>query len=167
MTEIQAPYECVTAFRGWIGTVEAAMAEYPGAIRGDDCAPLEHSFGDGLYIRKITMPAGMLVTSKIHKKAHPYFVMQGDVSVMTEEGAVRIKAPYAGMTMPGTKRILFIHEETVWITVHATRHKDLKLIEDEIIASSFEDLDAPQVMRRITTACRFLVLRLKSLMHWR
>jgi hypothetical protein len=145
MTELQAPYECVTAFREWILGVEAVMSKYPGAQFGDDCAPLEHAFGDGLYIRKITMPANKCFTSKIHKKAHPYFVMQGDALVQTEDGIVRITAPFAGMTKPGTKRLLRILEETVWITVHATQHTDLKLIEDEIIASSFEEFDAQEV----------------------
>jgi hypothetical protein len=146
MTEIQTAYECVTAFRGLASAIETKMAEFPEAKFGDDCAPLEHAFGDGLYVRKITMPKGMLVTSKIHKKAHPYFIMQGDVSVITESGTVRIKAPYADITMPGTKRILLIHEETVWITVHRTDETDLKKIEEEIIAPSFEEFDAQEVI---------------------
>lgn len=126
--------------REGIMDIERKIAAIPGALFGDKVAPLEHLFGDGLYIRKITMPAGMLLTSKIHKKTHPYFILQGDVTVLTEEGEVRIKAPYAGMTKAGTKRVLYIHEETVWVTVHATTETDLGKIEDEIIAKSFEEV---------------------------
>jgi len=120
--------------------IENRIAAMPGATFGDEVAPLEHAFVDGAYIRMITMPKGMLVTSKIHKKTHPYFVMKGDVSVLTDEGEIRIKAPYAGITKAGTKRVLYIHEETVWITVHPTQETDLKKIEDEIIAKSFDEL---------------------------
>lgn len=127
--------------RDGILQIENAIASCPTAIFGDDVAPLEHFFVDGAYIRKITMPEGMLLTSKIHKKRHPYFVIKGDVSVLTEEGAIRIKAPYFGITEPGTKRLLYIHEETVWITFHVTQETDLEKIEKEIIAESFNDFN--------------------------
>ena len=110
------------------------MDNLPGVMHGDEACPLKHSYGDGCYIREITMPKGMLLTSKMHNKKHPYFVLSGDVSVMTENGnIVRIKAPYHGMTEPGTKRLVFINEETVWVTVHKTDKTDLKEIEEEII----------------------------------
>ena len=120
--------------------LDEVLAQVDGAKFGDDCAPLRHIFGDGIYIREITMPKGMLVTSKLHKTTHPYFVLKGDVSVETETGTVRIKAPYWGITKAGTKRILYIHEETIWVTVHATKETDLKKIEKELIADSYNNL---------------------------
>ncbi len=119
---------------------ENAMAQMQGAMFGDDACPLKHTFGDGLYIREITMPKGMVLTSKLHKTTHPYFVIKGDVSVLTDDGVVRIKAPYWGMTKAGTKRILKIHEETIWCTVHATEETDLEIIETEVIAETYEEL---------------------------
>ncbi len=127
---------------------ENALSRVEGATFGDDCCPLKHTFGDGLYIREITMPKGMILTSKIHKTTHPYFVVKGDVSVVTENGTVRIKAPYWGITKAGTKRILRMHEETVWVTVHSNPEntKDLKLIEAEVIADDYDSL--PDHVRR-------------------
>tara|TARA_S200000501_G_C20859288_1_gene759026 strand:+ start:3090 stop:3572 length:483 start_codon:yes stop_codon:yes gene_type:complete len=101
--------------------------------------PLKHSFGDGCYIREIFMPAGQLIISKIHKKLHPYFIMKGKVSILTDEGVQHIQAPYSGITKPGTKRVLYIHEDTVFITVSVTNKTDIKEIEDEIIAKDFQD----------------------------
>ena len=124
---------------------EDVISKMDGAKFGDDACPLRHVFGDGLYIREITMPAGTVVSSKIHKTTHPYFVLEGEVSVLTEDGFIRIKAPYWGMTKAGTKRILQIHKETIWITVHATKETDLKKIEDEIIAENYEAL--PECIR--------------------
>lgn len=118
---------------------ETALGKIPDAMFGD-CCPLKHTFVDGAYVREITMPKGLLLTSKIHKKCHPYFILKGEVSVLTEEGTKRIKAPYSGITPAGTKRILYIHEDTVWTTVHITKETDLDKIESEIIAKNFKDM---------------------------
>ncbi|MFA5158663.1 MAG: hypothetical protein WC451_05775 [Patescibacteria group bacterium] len=123
-----------------IVAIENVIKNFPDAMIGD-CFPLRHTFVPGMYIREITMPKGSLLTSKIHKIEHPYFILRGDVSVMTEEGSVRIKAPFSGITPAGTKRLIYCHEETVWITVHKTDKTDLGEIEEEIIAKSFDELD--------------------------
>lgn len=125
--------------RNQIVALEEQMKEIAGSRVGD-CLPLKHSFVDGAYVREIFMPKGMLLTSKIHKITHPYFVMKGDVSVLTEEGVLRIKGPFSGITKAGTKRVLYIHEDTIWITVHITKETELAKIEEEIIARSFSEL---------------------------
>lgn len=123
---------------------EKRFAAHPLSVKGeklDKLCPLKHKFVDGAYIREIFMPKNTLITSAIHKICHPYFVMKGDCSVLTDEGVVRIKAPYSGITKPWTKRVLFMHEDTTWITVHITKHKDLKQIEEEIIAKNFDEME--------------------------
>lgn len=119
---------------------ESAIGQMPGAKFGDDACPLRHTFADGLYIREMTAPKGMLNVSKLHKTNHPYFILKGDVSVLTENGIIRIKAPHSGITKAGTKRIVYFHEDTVWITVHATEETDLEKIEDEVIAKTYDEL---------------------------
>lgn len=136
--------------RKGMNALEDIIRRIPGAVFGDDGCPLQHRFGDGLYIREITMPKGMLLISKLHKTTHPYFVLKGDVSVLTEKGVVRIKAPYSGITQAGTKRVLFIHEETVWTTVHATSETDLLKIESQVIAKSYKELP-DQVRKRLAS----------------
>ena len=129
------------AIRNRILAIEAVMRRIPGSFIGDtENCPLKHTFVDGAYVREIFMPKGMLITSKIHKFKHPYFVLKGDVSVMTEDGPIRIKAPFSGITPVGTKRLLYIHEDTIWITVHVTEETDLKKIESKIIAKNFKEL---------------------------
>lgn len=115
---------------------EQALGQVPGAMFGDDACPLEHTFGDGLYIRKITMPAGLLLTSEIHETTHPYFVLAGEALVKTDKGWRTIRAPYHGMTEAGTKRILYIVQDCVWITVHAARKDAIKKIRKDIIGKA-------------------------------
>jgi hypothetical protein len=95
--------------------------------------PLTHSFTPGMYIRQILMPAGSILTSKIHKTTHPFVISKGDISVWTKEtDTVRFKAPHTGITIPNTRRLLYAHEDTIWTTFHATNETDVETIENTI-----------------------------------
>tara|TARA_R110002051_G_scaffold228483_1_gene290684 strand:- start:18 stop:518 length:501 start_codon:yes stop_codon:yes gene_type:complete len=113
-----------------------------GVIVGDSAiCPLKHSFSDGIYVREITIPAGMLILGKIHKHDHPNFLLKGEVIVITEEGGVEeLKAPCSMISKPGTKRALYAKTELVWTTVHLnpTNTQDLEELEEEIIAPTYD-----------------------------
>lgn len=97
-----------------------------------DC-PLVHSFTPGMYVRQIFIPARTVLTSRIHLTEHPYVISKGDISVWTKEtGCVRLKAPHSGITKPGTRRLLFAHDDTIWTTFHATDETDVDKIVDTI-----------------------------------
>lgn len=130
------------SIRDKILTIEDKMREHPGAMMGD-CCPLKHTFADGCYIREIFNPKGMLLVTKIHKIAHPFFLLKGDMSILTEEGIKRIKAPYHGITPAGTKRVIYAHEDIIFVTVHVTKETNLEKIEEEIIAKTFDDVPNP------------------------
>lgn len=101
--------------------------------------PVKHSFADGCYIREIFNPAGELLVTKIHKKEHPFFLMKGKMSILTEDGVKHVQAPHHGITKPGTKRIIYTHTDCVFVTVHATDKTDVDEIEKEVIANDFND----------------------------
>jgi hypothetical protein len=137
--DICFPENYAEAARDWMVAIEEKIAELPGARFGDSAYPLKHSFAEGLYIREIFMPAGEILTSKIHKKSHPAFILRGCCSVFSEKGIMRIRAPFQMITPAGTKRVILIHEDVVWVTVHKTDKTDLLEIEEEIISKSFDD----------------------------
>ena len=96
--------------------------------------PLTHRFTPGLYVREIFMPKGTLVTSKIHKTRHPYVISMGVVSVWTEaDGVKNLAAPHTGITEPGTRRLIYVHEDCIWTTFHPTNETDIDKIEEQII----------------------------------
>lgn len=105
-----------------------------------DC-PLDHKFTPGLYTRTILMPKGTMVTSKIHKTEHPYIVSKGAcvVAILDDVDGPRVEtivAPHVGITKPGTRRVLFMLEDTIWTTCHAIsdeEQNDLEAIENRII----------------------------------
>ena len=102
--------------------------------------PVKHSFADGCYIREIFNPAGELIVTKIHKKEHPFFLMKGKMTILTENGFEYREAPYYGITYPGTKRVIYAHTDCLFVTVHVTNETDLEKIEEEVIAKDFDSL---------------------------
>lgn len=137
---IQAP-ENKDLIRESIGSLEAQIKSMPGALIGDnETCPLKHTFVDGIYVREIFIPKGMLVVGKIHRHAHPNFLIKGDVSVLTEEGPRRMQGPCWMISPAGTKRVVYTHEDTVWTTVHATKETNLERIEEDIIAKNYDEL---------------------------
>lgn len=127
-------------FRENIIKFEEYVKTIPGAL-GADPFPLEHSFADGLYIRKLTVPAKTLTVTKIHAVNHAFFLQKGTISILTEDGVKKITAPYQGITMAGTKRIIYHHDEVIFTTVHSTKETDINKIEVEVIAQDFEGLE--------------------------
>jgi len=131
----------VPEFRKSIMDFQERMVQLPGVRFDEDAGEYKHAFFDGGYVRTMIAPKDNIFITKIHKKKHPFFLLTGEVSILSEKGAVRIKAPYQGMTEVGTKRVVYAHEETTWVTVHATDKTDLADIEEEVIAKSFEECD--------------------------
>lgn len=131
-----------TSVRERIMQLEEQILSLPGMVYGDQpSCPLKHSFGDGIYVREIFNPKGALIVTKIHKYAHPFFLLKGEMTIITESGQVRIKAPHYGITPAGTKRVIFVHEDVTFVTVHPTKLTDPKEIEEEIIAKNFDEVD--------------------------
>lgn len=100
-----------------INDFEKRLSAHPNVLR--ESPPVVHRFTPGLYSRQITMPPGLICTSKIHRTEHQYIVSRGRLRVWTEEtGWVEIVGPCHGITKPGARRILAVAEETVWTTFH-------------------------------------------------
>lgn len=112
-----------------VDTLEAELSRLPQIE-----FPLVHRFTPGLYIREIFMPKGSVIISKVHRTEHPYIISKGHAVVWTEnDGVQHLRAPHCGITPPGTRRVLYIHEDCVWTTFHPTAETDLEVIESQII----------------------------------
>lgn len=121
----------VPTMRDKVNFIEAEMRK-----RGPIDLPVKHHFSQGVYGRELFLPKGTLATGKIHKYQQFNILALGEVSVLVEEGIVRVKAPFTVVSPPGTKRIVYAHEDSVWITVHGTDETDLEKIEQHFIAQS-------------------------------
>jgi len=104
-----------------------------------------HYFADGLYAREIFIPKGTTLTGKIHLREH-LNIVEGDISVMTDDGIKRITGRATIVSKPGIKRVGYAHEDTVWTTIHACTETDAVKAEDVLVVDTYEQfaLAAPQ-----------------------
>lgn len=133
--------------RDLIYALEEQLNIIPGAMHGDspEC-PLTHSFANGIYMREITIPAGTVLTGKIHRHSHPNVLLEGEVLVFTEQGGSQhLKAPLAMISEAGTKRAVLALCDTRWLTFHNVgEERDLAKIEDIVIVKDYAQLEAEQ-----------------------
>lgn len=102
--------------------------------------PVEHNFTEKQYIREFRAPAGHVIVSKIHNTNHPLFLLEGDVTIIEKSGRRRMTAPTFSITEVGTKRVVFVHEDCYFVTVHPAESTTLFDVEEEVMAKSFEDV---------------------------
>lgn len=93
-----------------------------------------HHFSKGLYARELHIPKGTILVGKTHRFENLNIISKGEISVYTDEGVKRIAAPCTIVSPPGTKRVGYAHEDTVWTSIHATNETDVDAIENEVIA---------------------------------
>ena len=133
----------LTKERADILNLESAMCDMEGFDpEGKEICRITHYFAPGVYAREMWMPAGCLITGKIHLTEHLNMLSQGRVSVSNKGESVTVEAPYTFVSPVGTKRAIYAHEDSTWTTIHATDLKDPDEIEAEIIAETFPELDA-------------------------
>jgi hypothetical protein len=124
--------------RGKIMRLEETMMNLPESMKDD--LPVEHLFSQGVYARTITIPKGCLLIGMIHKHKNLNIISKGDISVLTEDGVVRVQAGARIVSPPGVKRVGFTHEDTIWTTIHGTYEINLEEIEREFIVKEFSEL---------------------------
>ena len=134
-------------YRKWICEVESIVREDSETVDRHSCISkgfkLEEALTPGIYTRELTMPKGSLVFSRVHMQTHPFMIVSGRVSVYDGDCVKVLSAPHKGITKAGTKRVLYVHEDTTWITFHPTDVEVLEGINEGslITCDTFEDYD--------------------------
>lgn len=104
--------------------------------------PLQHFFAKGLYARQGIVKRGTVVVGAIKKISHINIISSGDVSIFTEEGERRITGAATMVAAPGTKRVAYAHEDTLWTTIMGTDETDVAVIEETLLAKTYEEYQA-------------------------
>ena len=95
----------------------------------EDQTVLKHFFLDGLYLRQITIPAGVVLTGKIHRHKTMNMITRGKVAIYSEFDEQIITAPFMYISEAGTKKACFTLAETTIINGHMTHETDLRKLE--------------------------------------
>ena len=101
---------------------------------------LEHIFTPSLYTRVFKAPAGTMWVSRTHETTHPFFVLDGVVSVWKDGEVTLYEGGQYGITTPGTTRILYVWHPLTWVTCHANPENKN---EKEIVAEVTEEYNNP------------------------
>lgn len=108
--------------------------------------PVTQYFCNGVYVREITIPAGVMLTGKIHKHPCLSVVLTGKMEVITDEGPRIIEAPLVYQSPAGVKRAGRALESCRWLTIHPYDGEPLE--EDAMAAlltvDTFAELEAFQ-----------------------
>jgi hypothetical protein len=110
--------------------------------------PVTHRFTDGCYLREIFMPKGTVIIGKIHATEHFNIILKGDVTVLTVEGAERITAPHTFTSKAGVQKVVIMHEDCIWQTVHVTDKTDLNDIEKEVVVDNYDNLKVDGIINK-------------------
>lgn len=98
-----------------------------------------HHFAKGVYARELRIPKGTVLTGAIHKFENLNILSKGDLTVLTENGPQRVRAPFTVVSPPGTKRAAYAHEDTIWTTVFGTDERDPDKIVDHFTTASEQE----------------------------
>ncbi len=99
---------------------------------------VRHYFAKGVYARELHIPKGTTLTGHIHKFENFNIMSKGDMSVLTENGIERVQAPFSIVSPPGTKRVAYAHEDTIWTTIHGTEETDIEKIKQAFVTETYE-----------------------------
>lgn len=119
---------------GNIATLAKVMATMPQME-----APVNHYFSDGVYVREIFMPKGMVIVGKIHKTKHLNIVQHGHCLVVTPTRKFEVRGPVTFESHPGEQKVVYMLTDVLWSTVHVTESTDLAEIEEQVISSEYDE----------------------------
>lgn len=103
----------------------------------------------GVYARTMFVPAGMLVTGKIHNFESIGILAQGTMRITNGETSVLVSAPYISVDKPGIKRLGYAETDCTFISVHRTDAEEITDIEDELVSDTFEEFEVKRLGRPI------------------
>lgn len=114
--------------------------------------PVQHSFGDGVYIRQVSIPAGTFSIGHLQKTEHMNVFVKGKVTMIHDDGSVEtLTAPMTFVSKPGRK-VGYIHEDMVWLNIYATHEKEVDKLEEKFLdkSASFKEAELNRSISLIT-----------------
>jgi len=111
--------------------------------QGNKLAPLKHTFADGVYVRQMSIPKDTAVVGKIHKRDHIWFLLEGCISVATENKIEEYEAPCYVASTGGSKRVILAIEDSIFINIHPnpSNTQDLIELEKYNVALDYEEYE--------------------------
>ena len=105
--------------------------------------PLKHSFADQIYVRQMNMKKDTLVVGAIHNHLHVWFLLTGFLTIITENTTEDFVAPCYVISKPGAKRVIYAHEDSIFVNIHKNPDniKDIDQLEAIIVSKNYKEYE--------------------------
>lgn len=121
-----------------IQALKAALSSFPPA----DLRVTDH-YAHGIYGRELFIPAGSALVGKKHRFSTLNILLKGRIHVTGPDGSVcEMVAPAIFTSAPGTEKVGYAVEDTIWVNVHPTKLTDVAAIEAKFIEPETEPMPA-------------------------
>ena len=89
------------------------------------------------------MKAGSMVVGAIHNHLHVWFLLAGKLNIATEKSIEEFIAPCYVLAEPGSKRVIYAVEDSIFVNVHKNPKnvKDIDKLELEIVSKTFKEYE--------------------------
>lgn len=109
--------------------------------------PLTHYHTDDLYGRRIVVPANSVFTTMVHKSDHIAIALRGHITIVDQDGNKHeVRAPDVFVTKAGTQRVIVVHEECEWVTVHHCEEQDDDKIKNVLGFETMKEYEAQKLL---------------------
>ena len=126
----------------YILAIEQEMLAYP-----QHDLPVEHYNIKGVYARSLFIPAGTLLTGKIHNFESLGILAQGTLRITNGDTSVVVSAPYITIDKPGIKRLGYAETDCTFISIHRTDAETIADMENELVSDTFEEYKVKRLGR--------------------
>ena len=108
-----------------------------------EVVPLKHFFADGIYVRQMSINKGVAVIGAIHNHQHVWFLLTGHLTISCNNEVQDYEAPCYVVSEPGSQRIIYANEDSIFVNIHKnpTNTQDLKELEKDIVSLTEEDFN--------------------------
>lgn len=103
--------------------------------------PIEHYQIDGVYARSMFIPAGTILTGKIHNFESIAILAKGRIRITNGTDSYIISEGHIMVDKPGVKRLGYAETDVIFITVHRTDNIEIEAIEKELVSATFEEYE--------------------------
>ena len=103
--------------------------------------PVEHYQIDGVYVRSMSIPAGTILTGKIHNFESIAILAKGRIRITNGTDSYIISEGHIMVDKPGVKRLGYAETDVIFITVHRTDNTEIDDIEKELVSATFEEYE--------------------------
>ena len=120
-----------------------AMGSETGEMEEINDNGLNEYFIGGAYTRSLLIPKGTAIVSKLWSKPRLWIIATGEVTIVSELGKQRVKAPYVAEAPFGSKITLYAHEDTLWFAVTGAESTNSKEVEEEMTVTDYSNINYP------------------------